>query len=65
MVVSGQGELLRDGNRVRHFCIVTNRSDPQGAAHDNRFPTDNRLFLTGKSGKSLLQDYGSPGSDAV
>jgi hypothetical protein len=23
-----QGELLRDGNRVRHFCIVTNRSDP-------------------------------------
>jgi hypothetical protein len=25
-----QGELLRDGNRVRHFCIVTNRSDPEG-----------------------------------
>ena len=25
-----QGELLRDGNRVRHFCIVTNRSDPDG-----------------------------------
>lgn len=25
-----QGELLRDGNRVRHFCIVTNRSDPAG-----------------------------------
>jgi hypothetical protein len=23
-----QGELLRDGNRRRHFCIVTNRSDP-------------------------------------
>jgi Transposase DDE domain group 1 len=23
-----QGELLRDGTRVRHFCIVTNRSDP-------------------------------------
>ena len=23
------GELLRDGNRVRHFCIVTNRSDPE------------------------------------
>lgn len=23
-----QGELLGDGNRVRHFCIVTNRSDP-------------------------------------
>jgi hypothetical protein len=23
-----QGELLRDGNRVRHFCIVANRSDP-------------------------------------
>jgi hypothetical protein len=27
-----QGELLRDGNRVRHFCIVTNRSDPQGGS---------------------------------
>jgi len=27
-----QGELLRDGNRVRHFCIVTNRSDPQGSS---------------------------------
>jgi len=25
-----QGELLRDGHRVRHFCIVTNRSDPEG-----------------------------------
>ncbi|MGC2202175.1 MAG: IS1380 family transposase [Stellaceae bacterium] len=25
-----QGELLRDGNPVRHFCIVTNRSDPDG-----------------------------------
>jgi predicted nucleotide-binding protein len=25
-----QGELLRDGNRLRHFCIVTNRSDPEG-----------------------------------
>jgi len=25
-----QGELLRDGNRMRHFCIVTNRSDPEG-----------------------------------
>jgi hypothetical protein len=25
-----QGELLRDGLRVRHFCIVTNRSDPDG-----------------------------------
>jgi Transposase DDE domain group 1 len=25
-----QGELRRDGNRVRHFCIVTNRSDPAG-----------------------------------
>jgi Transposase DDE domain group 1 len=25
-----QGELLRDGNWVRHFCIVTNRSDPEG-----------------------------------
>ena len=25
-----QGELLRDGNRVRHLCIVTNRSDPEG-----------------------------------
>jgi len=22
--------LLRDGNPVRHFCIVTNRSDPEG-----------------------------------
>ena len=27
---SRQGEPLRDGNRVRHFCIVTNRSDPEG-----------------------------------
>ena len=27
-----QGELLRDGNRVRHFCIVTNRSDPEGGS---------------------------------
>jgi hypothetical protein len=27
-----QGELLRDGNRVRHFCIVTNRSDPDGGS---------------------------------
>jgi hypothetical protein len=27
-----QGELLRDGSRVRHFCIVTNRSDPRAAA---------------------------------
>lgn len=26
------GELLRDGNRVRHFCIVTNRSDPEGGS---------------------------------
>ena len=25
-----QGDLLRDGNRVRHFCVVTNRSDPEG-----------------------------------
>jgi hypothetical protein len=24
-----QGELLREGNPMRHFCIVTNRSDPQ------------------------------------
>src|SRR5438552_308129 len=24
-----QGELLGDGRRVRHFCIVTNRSDPE------------------------------------
>src|SRR5260370_26006899 len=24
-----QGELLRDGSRIRHFCIVTNRSDPE------------------------------------
>jgi hypothetical protein len=24
--------LLRDGNRVRHFCIVTNRSDPEGGS---------------------------------
>jgi hypothetical protein len=23
-----QGELLRDGSKRRHFCIVTNRSDP-------------------------------------
>ena len=27
-----QGELLGDGNRVRHFCIVTNRSDPEGGS---------------------------------
>src|SRR5580692_10958122 len=27
-----QGELLRDGNRLRHFCIVTNRSDPLAPA---------------------------------
>ena len=27
-----QGELLRDGNRVRHFCIVTNRSDPENGS---------------------------------
>src|SRR6202023_2470879 len=27
-----QGELLRDGNRGRHFCIVTNRSDPQAGS---------------------------------
>src|SRR6202035_2200219 len=27
-----QGELLRDGNRLRHFCIVTNRSDPEGGS---------------------------------
>ncbi len=27
-----QGELLHDGNRVRHFCIVTNRSDPDGGS---------------------------------
>src|SRR5205085_2169506 len=27
-----QGELLRDGNRVRHFGIVTNRSDPEGGS---------------------------------
>lgn len=25
-----QGELLGDGSPVRHFCVVTNRSDPQG-----------------------------------
>ena len=27
-----QGELLGDGNRIRHFCIVTNRSDPEGGS---------------------------------
>jgi Transposase DDE domain group 1 len=27
-----QGELLGDGSRVRHFCIVTNRSDPTGGS---------------------------------
>jgi Transposase DDE domain group 1 len=27
-----QGELLRNGNPVRHFCIVTNRSDPDGGS---------------------------------
>jgi hypothetical protein len=25
-------ELLGDGNRVRHFCIVTNRSDPEAGS---------------------------------
>ena len=24
-----QGELLGEGNRVHHFCIVTNRSEPE------------------------------------
>jgi hypothetical protein len=27
-----QGELLGDGSRLRHFCIVTNRSDPEGGS---------------------------------
>src|ERR1700752_4378510 len=27
-----QGELLGNANRVRHFCIVTNRSDPEGGS---------------------------------
>ena len=27
-----QGEPLGDGNRVRHFCIVINRSDPEGGS---------------------------------
>lgn len=27
-----QGELLRDGSRVRHFAVVTNRSDPPGGS---------------------------------
>ncbi len=27
-----QGELLADGSTVRHFCIVTNRSDPGGGS---------------------------------
>jgi hypothetical protein len=27
-----QGELLGDGSTVRHFCIVTNRSDPKGGS---------------------------------
>ena len=27
-----QGELLGDGHRVRHFCIVTNRSDPENGS---------------------------------
>ena len=27
---TSQGELLRDASSVRHFSIVTNRSDPAG-----------------------------------
>ena len=29
---TGTAEPLRDGNRGRHFCIVTNRSDPEGGS---------------------------------
>ena len=25
-----QGELFADGSRVKHFCVVTNRADPEG-----------------------------------
>src|SRR5437899_8218240 len=37
-----QGELLRDGNRVRHFCIVTNRSDPERPRSDSLAPAEGR-----------------------
>src|SRR5262249_15426913 len=35
------------------------------AVHDNRFLTDNRLSLTGKSGKSRLPDNALSRSDVV
>ena len=40
-----QGELLGDGNRVRHFCIVTGRSDP-----DDRSGLDMIRWHRGKAG---------------
>ena len=29
-ITKQQGELFADGSQVKHFCVVTNRSDPEG-----------------------------------
>ncbi len=29
-ITKSQGELFADGSRVKHFCVVTNRNDPDG-----------------------------------